>query len=259
MNAPTTPSTVLEPGLEETVLRGVQRGDKIMPMYLVIDTSGSMRDVEDLLNQVAAELKQLAADEPDVADVAHISIIVFNSSAHVLLSLSDIREAQVPRITTGGGTCYGAAWRVLKDAIDADFARYKAAGAQLFRPLAWFLSDGLPQDDAEREFVQLFHFDPETGTGNQRYPRIVPLGFREADLNVLAKIAYPAKDNLAYLSKPGTSPSAAFKAILEFICKTTVSTGLTATSPGGPRHEFPESLPGFDQVPSQYAGGDWLV
>lgn len=260
MNAPAVQSTTIqEPSLSETAVTGVQQGDKVMPIYLLLDVSGSMHDVEEDLNKVAAELKQLAADEPEVADVAHICIIVFNGSAQVLVPLSDIREATVPRVTTGGGTNYGAAFELLKDTIDADFSRYQAAGAAVFRPLAWLLSDGAPQDDSyESRFIALFHYDPATGSGNKRYPRLVPIGFRQARLDVLTKLAYPPQDGLAYLSQPGTSAVVAFRAILDFICKTTVSTGKTVTAPGGPRHEFPESLPGFDQAPSQYAGGDWL-
>ena len=260
MSASALEPHLYEPSLSEIAVRTLQQGDKVMPMYLLVDISGSMHDVEDLLNQVMSELKQLAQDEPDVADVAHFCLIVFNGTAQVLVSLSDIRDASLPVIRTGGGTNFGEGFRVLDETIKADAQRISATGASMFRPLAWFLSDGAPQDSNwEQEFHNRFAFDEETGRGNRAYPRVVPLGFRDAPMDVLTKLAYPAKDGVAYKSAPGTSPVEAFKAILDFICRTTVSTGATAGTPTGPRHEFPETLPGFTQAPSQYAGGDWIV
>jgi hypothetical protein len=258
MNAPAVSSTVHEPMAPEPALSGPQQGNKVMPMYLLLDTSGSMNDVEAQLNQVTAQLKQLAHDQPDVADVAHICLIGFNSSAQVLVPLGDLREARLPVITTGGGTNYSAAWKVLEETIRSDRDRLKASGAAMFRALAFMLTDGEPQDGAwESDFHARFAYDPETGTGNKLYPRVVPLGFRQARPDVLAKLAYPKKDGRAYFATPGTNPAEAFAAILDFICKTIVTTGLTA--PTGPRHEFPESIPGFTETPSQYAGGDWIT
>lgn len=254
-----TPSGPAEPHLHQEAVEGIQAGAKIMPIYLVLDRSLSMKEEEELLNQVARELKELAANEPEVADVAHICVIGFSSTAQVLVPLSDIRDAVFPTIVADGGTNYTAALELLARTIEADVNRLAAAKAKVFRALVWFLTDGEPQDLTwEETFKRLFDYNAETGAGNARYPRFVPLGFRQANPDVLARMAYPPQDGLAYLSKPGMSPKEAFGVLLELICRTTVASGLTAPSDAA-AHVFPKDVPGVEATPSQYAGGSWLT
>ncbi|MBX7132463.1 MAG: VWA domain-containing protein [Fimbriimonadaceae bacterium] len=263
MSASTTPSVrsdLVEPPLVPSAVGGIQQGAKIMPLYILLDTSGSMKDVEKELNDFARELQQLAKDEPQIADVAYMCVIGFDSTARVLIPLGDIREASMPVITAGGGTNYSAAFELLAARIQEDSRMIHDAGAAMFRPLAIWLSDGAPQDREYMEtFRRLFDYDAETETGNRSYPRFVPIGMRNADAETLAKLAYPAKDGLAFLSRPGVSPADAIAAFLDFVGKTTLATGATATSPGGPRHEVAREIAGFDPIESQYAGGDWIL
>jgi hypothetical protein len=180
----------------------------------------------------------------------------------VLLPLCNIADANLPVVVTNGGTNYSAAWEVLGRTIAADAARFREAGVAMLRPLAWFLTDGAPQDpDWELNFQKRFHYNKETKVGNNMYPRVVPVGIGEAPMDVLTRLAYPPENAKAFKSAPGTPPAEAFKAAIRFAGQTIISTGQTGLNSGGgaPSHVVGESIEGFDSQDSEYAGEDWVV
>jgi uncharacterized protein YegL len=238
-----------------------QDGDVVMPFYILADTSGSMsRDVAALTEGLRG-LQQLIRDNPEVADVVQVAILEFNSTCRALVPLGRLEDATVPALSAGGGTDYVTAFRTLRGTVDADIARLKQTGGQVYRSCVFFLTDGEPNPGAwEAEFSAQFGFDPETGAGNRSYPRFIPFGFRDARLETLARLAYPKRDGKAFVQSSGASVKDAFDAILPYIGKTIMKTGLTglASTSAAPQHVLPESLPGFAEADSQYAGGDWM-
>lgn len=249
--------------ISEEAVRGAattQEGDIVMPFYIVVDTSGSMgRDI-DALTAALIALQQMIADAPEISDIVRVCIIEFDSEARVLVPLGSLEEAVIPTLRASGGTSYPAAFRTLKGAIDADTAQLRAEGLRVYRALTFFLTDGEPnQGDWEAEFARLFHFDPETGTGYRWYPRFIPFGFRDARLETLAKIAYPAKGGQAFVQSAGARVEDAFAAIMPFVGRTMIATGLTGTGAAPQvQHVVASSVDGFTSGTSQYAGGDFL-
>jgi uncharacterized protein YegL len=75
-----------------------------------------------------------------------ISVIAFSTDAEVVVSLRPASEAVPPTLTASGVTNYGAALRTLRIAIETDVARLREQGLRIYRPLAFFITDGQPTD-----------------------------------------------------------------------------------------------------------------
>jgi uncharacterized protein YegL len=250
---------------EETRRPQTQDGDVVMPFYVVADKSLSMEHLEEALTKGIQGVQQEIIDHPEIADVVQVGIILFDTTASVLVPLGELETADIPRIVASGGTVYSAAFTTLHDVIAGDIARFKSQGLNTYRPLVFFLSDGEPNPsdhDWEGTFQRLFHFNPETGEGNRHYPRVIPIGFGGAEMSTMAKLAYPPHDGVAFIQKDGTTIQDAFNAILPLVGRTILASGRTALAAGAtgaePSHAVPKDLPGFAPVASQYPGGDWM-
>ncbi len=168
-------------------------GQMVMPFYVICDVSGSMTPDMPLLNEGIQKLRQSIVQNPVVDDVAHISIISFSTNARVVMPLSQMSDQPMPTLVTDRGvTNYGKAFRELARAIPPDAAALRAQGYKIFRPCAFFLTDGEPSD---RDWLDTFRtaltYDNSTGVGMKQYPVFIPFGFRDAQEAELRKLAYP--------------------------------------------------------------------
>ena len=137
-----------------------------------------------------------------------------------------------------GGTNYGAAFRALAQTIGQDTAALKAAGYKVYRPCAFFLTDGEPHDrDWLRDLHQHAHLRPGHGRGHEGSTRSSSRsasGTRRED--VLRKLAYPRRRGKWYHIKTHDIGQA-LKGILEIIMNTVVTSGQSGGS--GPAGHHP--------------------
>src|SRR5262249_41099132 len=170
----------------------VEPGQLVMPFYLLCDVSISMTDDMAALNEAVQRLRRAIVSEPAVDDVAHVGIMTFSDQGKMVAPLGQMSEHGVPALTVEGGTNYGAAFRLLAQTIAQDTASLKAQEYKVYRPCAFFLSDGAPLDpDWEATFRATLTYDPSTGMGMKGHPVFVPYGFRDAPEHVLRRLAYP--------------------------------------------------------------------
>jgi uncharacterized protein YegL len=211
---------------------GSGEGQMVMPFYLVCDVSYSMVNDMAALNDSLRRLKNAIIAKPMVDDVARISIITFSDTAKVVMPLGHMGQQSVPTLSVEGGTDYGAAFRELAHVIPADAADLKAKGYKIFRPCAFFLTDGEPQNDKntwQQTFKDTLTFDRATGVGLKQYPVFVPIGFRAAPEDILRKLAYPLERGKWYHANSMTNVEQALNEIMSIIMKTVVSSGLSAS------------------------------
>jgi uncharacterized protein YegL len=227
----------------------------VMPFYVICDVSYSMVNDMAELNAGVKRLRQSITAEPLVDDVAHVALMTFSDTAKVVMPLSQMSEAVIPTLSVEGGTNYGQAFRELANTIPADATALKAQGYRIFRPCAFFLTDGEPNDsDYFETFKSNLTYNGVTGVGMKQYPVFIPFGFRAAPDNVLKKLAYPPEKGRWYHIK-NDDISQVIKLILDVIMKTVVSTG-QSSSTGKPAlvHAPPVAVQGVTQGDAE----DWI-
>ncbi|POP40897.1 tellurium resistance protein TerY [Superficieibacter electus] len=120
-----------------------------LPVYLLIDTSGSMRgeSIHAVNVGVQAMLSALRQD-PYALESVHISIITFDNEAREHTPLSALENFQFTDIVvpSAGGTFTGAALECLVSCVDRDVRRSDGDQKGDWRPLVFLMTDGTPSD-----------------------------------------------------------------------------------------------------------------
>lgn len=120
-----------------------------LPVYILIDTSGSMKGepIESVKVGLEAMLSSLRT-EPYALETMALSIITFDRDVKCLLPLTPIENVQLPEITTpeSGPTHTGAALRMLCNQVDKEVKKNTSEQKGDWRPLLFLLTDGKPSD-----------------------------------------------------------------------------------------------------------------
>src|SRR5262245_26687201 len=162
----------------------VESGEAIVPFYIVCDESSSMTGNGgiDAINQGLPELHATIAADPLVSDKCRMGLISFSQSADVLMPISRLSDvASMPGMTGRSVTSYASAFALLRTVIDDDITSLKAQGYRVYRPVAFFISDGAPTDNWRPAYEALTRNNPQA-------PHIIAFGVGDADRDVMAKV-----------------------------------------------------------------------
>lgn len=123
-----------------------------LPVYLLIDTSGSMtgEPIESVKVGLEAMLSSLRGD-PFALESANISIITYDREVKVILPLTPLEDIQLPEITCpeSGPTNMGAALKTLCKQIDSEVHLSTPTRKGDWMPLLFLMTDGKPSDIME--------------------------------------------------------------------------------------------------------------
>ncbi|MFI1417702.1 VWA domain-containing protein [Streptomyces sp. NPDC020731] len=215
---------------------------QILPFYLVCDESGSMAGGGvDAINSALPDLHHEISTNPSVADKTRFALIGFSTQASVLQPLADLSElTQLPSLSAGGVTSFGAAFRLLKDTIEKDVAALKAEGHDVYRPVVFFLSDGIPTDEGWRTALD--------DLNAFRYaPKIIAFGISDADAATITEVA----NFKAFIQQSDSiSPAVALREFASSLTRSIVSSATSMAAQGGEGFQLQvdEQVPGFTSL-----------
>lgn len=120
-----------------------------LPVYLLVDTSGSMRgEPIAALNVGLKALEQALRRDPFALDSVHLSLLTFDLQAREVFPLTPLDQVRIPEITVpaSGATFLGAALQLLAERVARDVVRGGPEQRGDWRPMAFVLTDGAPSD-----------------------------------------------------------------------------------------------------------------
>lgn len=120
-----------------------------LPVYILVDTSGSMKGepIESVKVGIEAMISSLRTD-PYALESAYLSIITYDREAKVLLPLTSLEDIQLPDIKTpdSGPTHTGAALQLLCNQVDKEVSLSTPEKKGDWMPLMFIMTDGKPSD-----------------------------------------------------------------------------------------------------------------
>jgi len=119
-----------------------------LPVYLLLDTSGSMNGepIEAVKNGVQIMISSLRQN-PQAIETAFISVITFNTTAQQIVPLTDLAYFQMVDIKASGTTALGEALKLTGTKINTEVAKTTPQQKGDWKPLVFIMTDGVPTDD----------------------------------------------------------------------------------------------------------------
>lgn len=127
-----------------------------LPIYLLLDVSGSMRGtpIQAVRSGMEALIATLRSD-PYALETAYISVITFNTEANQIVPLTEVYKFQMPTIEAKLGTYIGKALRLLADRIDKEVVKHTKDQRGDWRPLVFIMTDGKSGDKVEKALKEI--------------------------------------------------------------------------------------------------------
>lgn len=120
-----------------------------LPVYLLIDTSGSMKGepIESVKVGIESMIATLRQD-PYALETVNISIITYDKDVKAILPLTPLEDLQLPNIVTpdSGPTHTGAALKKLCSQVDQEVKLSTPEQKGDWMPLLFIMTDGHPSD-----------------------------------------------------------------------------------------------------------------
>ncbi len=119
-----------------------------LPVYLLLDTSGSMNGepIEAVKNGIQVMLGSLRQN-PQAIETAYLSIITFDSTAKQIIPLTDLASFQMVDIKASGTTALGEALQLVSTCIDKEVTKTTPEQKGDWKPLVFIMTDGIPTDN----------------------------------------------------------------------------------------------------------------
>lgn len=198
-----------------------------LPVYLVLDTSGSMsgesiQQVNNGVQMLVAALRQ----DPYALETAWLSVITFSSDADVAVPLTELTAFQTPNLVASGGTSLGAGLAKVAECASKELVKTTATTKGDWRPMVFLMTDGGPTDDWKKGLARF---------KQEKWSVVVGCCVDSGDESVLKQITES-------VVKLNTSDSASIKAFFKWI-SSSVSQGSKGVEQSGKEVQGLNELP----------------
>ena len=169
-----------------------------LPVYLLLDTSGSMsgEPIEAVKNGVQVLHSTLRKD-PYALESAYVSVITFDSEVKQVVPLTEVSLFQPPTIKASGGTSLGGVLKKVAECADAEVKKSTENEKGDWRPLVFLMTDGYPTDDLQKGLAEF---------KKRKWGTVVACGTDDADMEALKQIT----ESVVKLSQADSASIAAF-------------------------------------------------
>ena len=119
-----------------------------LPVYLLLDVSGSMRGapIEAVREGVDLLVSSLRGD-PYALETAYLSVITFSDTAQQIVPLTDMFSFVNPELNAVGTTSMGAALSLLAECVQREIIKNSKTEKGDWRPLVFLMTDGEANDN----------------------------------------------------------------------------------------------------------------
>lgn len=125
----------------------VAREPRPLPIFVLADTSGSMRGAK--INELNLALRDMINTLNKVDDIRgkfQVSVISFGGSVDVVQELTDISAVKLKELDAKGNTPMGAAFETVMEMIED----HNIVSSRAYTPTIVLISDGQPTDCSEK-------------------------------------------------------------------------------------------------------------
>ncbi len=121
--------------------------DRRLPVYLLLDCSGSMTGdpIAALQMGITLLVEELRGD-PYALETVWLSVLTFASTADQVVPLTDISDFEPPPLEAGGSTALGEALSLLGERIAAEVRTTTDGQKGDWKPMTFLFTDGEPTD-----------------------------------------------------------------------------------------------------------------
>lgn len=127
-----------------------------LPVYLLLDTSGSMYgEPIEAVKTGLETLVQTLRQDPYALETAHLSVITFAADAKQAAPLTEVTAFQPPVLEARGQTSMGAALELLAKKVDEEVDKTTAEKKGDWKPIVFIMSDGAPTDSIDKGIAAL--------------------------------------------------------------------------------------------------------
>lgn len=136
----------------------VAREPRPLPIFVLADTSGSMRGEKiNELNLALREMVKSLNDADDIRGKFQLSIITFGGEVKLIQPLEDCNTISLNELDAAGKTPMGEAFDMVCDMIED----HDIVSSRAYTPTIVLISDGLPTDCSEEMYRRKNYFDWE--------------------------------------------------------------------------------------------------